>query len=310
MSIAYSRHQTTHKIKITQKLLGYSESVARDLQQAIGLREPWTSMRSYLEPSSRLNYVKSVENLLGIDLRKARVLEIGSGMGLFIVVCRLLGINIVGIEPGANSYQNLHFGIKELLQSNGLPSGIISEDSGENLPWDDNFFDVVVGFQVLEHVADPITTLREAIRVLKPGGKIYMDVPNHFSFIEGHFGIPWLPFYALNKKLAKHYVKLLGMNPQFLDELNLITPKKLSVWTKELGAEFSMHMSGCCIYPSSSDINVKFESVFPQDFCWKTGQRLSFIGRKIKQIINSKLLRPVLWKYGMTDHIILVGVKH
>ncbi len=310
MNSANNRHQTIHQIIVSRELLGFSESVAKDLQRAIGLHEPWTSMRSYLEPGSRLNYVKSVENMLGIDLRKSRVLEIGSGMGLFVVVCRLLGIDIVGIEPGANSYQNLRSGIKELLQSNCLPPDLISESPGENLPWDDNCFDVVVGFQVLEHVADPLTTLREAIRVLKPGGKFYMDVPNHFSFIEGHFGIPWLPFLAVHKNQAKQYVHLLGLNPQFLDELNLITPKKLRTWTKDLGAEFSMHMSGCCVYPSSSDINIKFESVLPEGFCWKTGQRLSFIGRKIKQIINSKILRPVLWKYGMTDHIILVGVKH
>lgn len=59
----------------------------------------------------------------------------------------------------------------------------------ESLPFKDNSFDLVFSIVVLEHVRDPHRAIAEMLRVLKPGGKIWVDVafmqpfhgyPNHF----------------------------------------------------------------------------------------------------------------------------------
>jgi len=47
----------------------------------------------------------------------------------------------------------------------------------ERLPFQDNVFDAVFSFAVLEHVRDPFACAREMLRVLKPGGKLYCVVP-------------------------------------------------------------------------------------------------------------------------------------
>lgn len=48
-------------------------------------------------------------------------------------------------------------------------------------PFDDNQFQQVRGVQVFEHVADPITFMCEAWRVLQPGGELYLTVPHYQS---------------------------------------------------------------------------------------------------------------------------------
>jgi SAM-dependent methyltransferase len=57
---------------------------------------------------------------------------------------------------------------------------------GEDLPFQDCVFDAVLSITVLEHVADPFRCARELVRVLKPGGRLYVIVP----FIEPLHGYP------------------------------------------------------------------------------------------------------------------------
>lgn len=54
------------------------------------------------------------------------------------------------------------------------------------LPFKDETFHAVLSFDVLEHVDDPFLAAREIIRVLKPGGTLYVDVP----FMQNEHGYP------------------------------------------------------------------------------------------------------------------------
>ena len=87
---------------------------------------------------------------------------------------------------------------------------------GEALPYDDGAFDVVFSHEVLEHVADDGQSVRELIRVTRPGGRIVIFVPNRLYFFETHgiywrgeyhFGnqplVNWLPD-VLRNRLAPH----------------------------------------------------------------------------------------------------------
>ena len=73
---------------------------------------------------------------------------------------------------------------------------------GLRLPVADASVDVVVSFEVLEHVADEATALREIHRVLRPGGRLAMSVPNRWWVFETHGAdlplLPWnrVPFFS------------------------------------------------------------------------------------------------------------------
>lgn len=48
----------------------------------------------------------------------------------------------------------------------------------EDLPFKDNIFDIYTSFETIEHVPDPNSLLREAVRVLKPDGVLLISTPN------------------------------------------------------------------------------------------------------------------------------------
>jgi SAM-dependent methyltransferase len=85
--------------------------------------------------------------------------------------------------------------------------------NGDNLPFKDNSFDVVLSLDVLEHVPNPWVHAEELIRVLKPGGIVYADVP----FLQPYHGYPYHYFnmttaglrtlFEKNIRVIKHSVE-------------------------------------------------------------------------------------------------------
>ena len=112
----------------------------------------------------------------------------------------------------------------KLIDEAGVKRNVV-QGMGENLPFRDATFDLVVSFQVLEHTQSPERVLKEAVRTLKIGGYIYFVIPNYNSFWEGHYGLIWLPQFP--KYLAKIYVRCAGKAPDFLDELQYTTPARI-----------------------------------------------------------------------------------
>ena len=55
----------------------------------------------------------------------------------------------------------------------------------ESIPLGDQVVDLVITQETLEHVADPVTAIREITRVLKPGGRLYLQVPFTIGYHPG-----------------------------------------------------------------------------------------------------------------------------
>ena len=53
---------------------------------------------------------------------------------------------------------------------------------GELLPLPDNSFDCLILSEVIEHLEAPQVSIREATRVLRPGGRLLLTTPNYRSF--------------------------------------------------------------------------------------------------------------------------------
>lgn len=123
-----------------------------------------------------------------VPLSGKKVLEIGSGPGVtHIVWTKTHGIDGWGVEPEGEGFGDTAAIARDLIRANGLDIARILNATGEALPFPDASFDVVYSTNVLEHTHDPAQVLREAVRVLKPGGTLQIVCPNYFSYFDGHY---------------------------------------------------------------------------------------------------------------------------
>jgi SAM-dependent methyltransferase len=102
----------------------------------------------------------------------ARVLEIGSGRGTLLNTLRSRGIAAVGIETSAE---------RVLDAAKRFPNLPLTETHGTALPFADDSLDIVLSFDVFEHICDSDAHLREVRRVLKPGGWYLLQTPNKWT---------------------------------------------------------------------------------------------------------------------------------
>jgi SAM-dependent methyltransferase len=111
-----------------------------------------------------------------VPLEGASVLDIGCGLGMYVrrfsdftERARGIDIDVERVKRGAKD--GVH----------GLTLGV-----AESLPFADNAFDGVVLNEVIEHVTNDRDTLREALRVTRPGGRVVIFAPNRFYPFETH----------------------------------------------------------------------------------------------------------------------------
>jgi SAM-dependent methyltransferase len=160
-----------------------------------------------LDPESRSRKARKIEALLGgaESLRGLRILDVGAGSG--VIANHLAGT--VGRE-GEVCAVDVN---DERVVTDGYRFERIHDTS---LPFEDGAFDVVLSNHVIEHVgtpADQARHLAEVRRVLAPGGRCYLAVPNRWVVIEPHFRLPFLSW--LPRGLRSPYVRLAGRGTHY-----------------------------------------------------------------------------------------------
>jgi SAM-dependent methyltransferase len=140
------------------------------------------------------------------QLENARVLEAGGGIGMYAAQIRRR------FTPYVECFD---IELERVQEANrAVPHAVVA--AAEYLPYESNYFDTILSSDVLEHVTDDRLAAQEMMRVLKPGGRLIVFVPNrwypfetHGHYWRGvyHFGntplINYLPD-VLRNKLAPH----------------------------------------------------------------------------------------------------------
>jgi len=234
-------------IKIPQEILREIADSESDFCRKVRKCDPFEGAKN-LTPTYK-NTLNQLERFYGKErLQRSTILEIGSGNGFFLCYALKVGLNIVGIEPGKTyGFQDRYSRAIKLMKLNGIqsPENFLFDATIENLPFKDNTFDVVFNVAVLEHVQSLDLAMRESVRVLKPDGILWANIPNYNSIYEGHYDIFWIPY--MKKNMAKLYVKkLFGRDPYFIDELNFTTPSMFKKYlnSHETFGELYLHSWG------------------------------------------------------------------
>jgi SAM-dependent methyltransferase len=124
---------------------------------------------------------------------RRKILEIGCGTGPFVHSALARAHDAYGIDNDRNRLAVA----SEKIEAYGLPPEwkertLYGDATG--LSFESNSFDVVLGWQVIEHVPNLQATLFEAVRVTKPGGLLFFWAPDYRAPYEAHYAMPYPPF--------------------------------------------------------------------------------------------------------------------
>ena len=130
-------------------------------------------------------FVKSfnIKNKVSIaidGLPKGRLLDIGCGVGDFLFHVKQKEWDIVGIEPSEQA---------RTIAENRLNIKLLSPE--ESVKLQDSSFDLITLWHVLEHIDDLKFQTKEITRLLKPGGRLVIALPNFQSFDCQYFKQFW-----------------------------------------------------------------------------------------------------------------------
>jgi SAM-dependent methyltransferase len=103
-----------------------------------------------------------------------RLLDVGCGTGLFLSVARRRGWQPFGIDESkeATDWARDHFGLSPWVAE------------FESFAAEGQTFDVITGWDVIEHSRDPVGLLETARRCLAPGGLVALSTPNQRSILD------------------------------------------------------------------------------------------------------------------------------
>lgn len=136
-----------------------------------------------------LKHMFAYEYAKGVIQPNAKVLEVGCGAGYgTAMLAGRKDLQVTGLDVDASVVESAI----NLYQSDNCHYMAFD---GSRLPFQDEEFDAVISFQVIEHVVDDESFLKEMSRVLKPGGHAIVVTPNR-SYRLRKDQKPWNPFHV------------------------------------------------------------------------------------------------------------------
>ena len=215
----------------------------RQLQRAVPsmTRTPDKYSRSgILDPvklrkgQTRWNQCAAAVRDIDAALLAGPMLDLGSGVGYFVLEGLQRGLNIWGVDASAGKLVRF----RKLLQYTGGPAGwqqrCLQADA-EDLPFGSDCFAVVSSWYVLEHQRNPGVSLRELARVTRPGGVLVIKAQDARRGWEGHCKIPWIPF--LSRRMARVWAEEFGAAIERRDDVYDVTQPQVVAILESLGCE-------------------------------------------------------------------------
>jgi ubiquinone/menaquinone biosynthesis C-methylase UbiE len=160
-----------------------------------------------LNLQKRLDWIAAVAG----PLRGKSVIDCGCGAGEYVRALTTLGADAWGIEYSEEK-------IREAQRLGGLSDGRVAVGDIEAIEFDDDYFDVALVNEVLEHVPRDDRGIREVHRILKPGGVAVIFSPNRLYPFETHgvslrsgakvpHYVPFVPYVPVRLGLFQYWAR-------------------------------------------------------------------------------------------------------
>ena len=165
----------THPQPSLEKLPSYYDS--KDyISHTDGNKSLFEKLYQFVKSIALKNKLK----LINEQSPKGRILDIGAGVGDFLSVCKNDGWQTVGIEPS------------EKAKAIAIQKGVSFVNDLASL--ENNSFDIITMWHVLEHVPNLEEYISELKRLIKANGTIIIAVPNFNSFDANYYGKFWAAY--------------------------------------------------------------------------------------------------------------------
>lgn len=178
----------------------------------------------------------AIEFLTCIKLKNKRVLEVGCGYGSLSVYIAKKGAHVTGIDISSEAIKIS----RRNMRSNNQKM-VLRQADGEDLPFKDESFDLVVCCETLEHIPDYKLAIDEIIRVTKKSGKILVTTPNSFNPIGFYLRVKskqpvenFFSYWTVLKEFNKRNIRIISQKSKsffsdsdkdkYLDEMINRTP--------------------------------------------------------------------------------------
>jgi 2-polyprenyl-3-methyl-5-hydroxy-6-metoxy-1,4-benzoquinol methylase len=134
----------------------------------------------HLEEASRESFLERLD-LIYLHKKNGRLLDIGCAVGHFLKLARIKGWDTYGVEISeyASEYARKQYSL-DVRTGKLLDAG-----------FDDEFFDVVTMWDVIEHLYNPRDELKDVFRILKPNGLLLITTANMDSYDAKFLGKRW-----------------------------------------------------------------------------------------------------------------------
>jgi 2-polyprenyl-6-hydroxyphenyl methylase/3-demethylubiquinone-9 3-methyltransferase len=142
----------------------------------------------------------------------------------------------------------------------------LSLGSATELPWQDASMDVVLLPELLEHVAEWQPVLSEAVRVLRPGGLLYLSTTNYLCPVQEEFTLPAYSWYPA--PLKRHFERLaVTTRPQIANfakypAVNWFSPYSLAAFLRGAGVSRTYDRLDCMDLAGRSPLVTTMVKVF------------------------------------------------
>lgn len=141
--------------------------------------------------------------------RRKRVLDIGCGAGYGSAELSRTAAQVTGIDLGADAI--------EYARANYVRANLsFQQASATSLPFPDGSFDLIVAFEVIEHLSDWQLLLAEAKRLLAPSGQFVVSTPNKSYYAETRRVTGPNPFHEHEFEYAEFQDALMAVFPHTL----------------------------------------------------------------------------------------------
>jgi 2-polyprenyl-6-hydroxyphenyl methylase/3-demethylubiquinone-9 3-methyltransferase len=139
----------------------------------------WWDPDGESRPLHDLNPVRAAYVADRLDLRGARVADVGCGGGLLSEALAKAGARVTGIDLGEKVIEIARLHMHESrLETPNLDIDYRVQSSAELAAAEPETFDAVCCMELIEHVPDPAALVGDLVRMVKPGGVVVMSTLN------------------------------------------------------------------------------------------------------------------------------------